>query len=318
MGLMEKEKDHSANNSLTSPAFRTGVLAIGNFDGVHKGHQAVIKTAIHYAHEHNSPAYALTFEPHPRQLLYPQNPPFRLTSPSTKIRLIKELGVDDTITLPFSPELAQASAEDFALRILKEQCQAKHIVAGFNFVFSRERSGNLQTLRSLLNPAGIEVTEVSPQVDDRGEIISSSSTRAALRKGDTEMARRMLGRYWSIRGLVQPGDRRGNALGFPTANIALGEYLRPLFGVYAVMARPILGETLIPGVINIGKRPTVGGANEMLELHLLEPQGELYGQEWEVELHHFIRPEQAFPSLEALKSQIAIDTQIAKKMLSAA
>jgi len=313
---MENSSGLTGNDRTGSNAAQGGVFALGNFDGVHRGHHAVIQAALAYAREQRLPAHVLTFEPHPRQILDPSADPFRLTPAPVKTRLLKALGIDDVITLDFTSALAALSAEDFVTRVLIGRYRVQHIVAGFDFVFGHRRGGNLHNLRSLSSPHGAGVIDVPAQRDEKGEIISSSRARAALRQGDVATARAILGRPWSIAGTVEPGDNRGNVLGFPTANIALGEYLRPLFGVYTAMARPIGKETSLPGVVNIGIRPTVGGGGERLELHLFQPYSDLYGQEWEVELHHFIRPEQVFPDLEALRDQIAKDIKTAKDMLS--
>jgi len=292
-----------------------GALALGNFDGVHRGHQAVIQTARDYARAHAMPARVLTLEPHPREVFQPQAAPFRLTPPPVKERLLRGLGVDDVITLTFTPELAALSAQRFVDEILVRDYGAQHIVAGSDFVFGHKRGGDMRFLRDALAPYGIGLAEVAPFCDAGGLAFSSSRTREALQQGDVAAARRILGRPWSIAGLVARGAQRGRGFGFPTANIPLDGYLRPKFGVYAVTARRVGEQVRHRGVANIGNRPTFDGVNEWLEAHLFDFDAELYGQEWEVELLHFLRPEQAFSGLEALREQIMRDVVGAKGLL---
>jgi len=316
MSFMEKELSSFKNLCSTQSDVQGGVFALGNFDGVHRGHQAVIQATLTQAQKHNALAYVLTLEPHPRQILTSKLSPFRLTPAPHKIGLLKSLGVHEVITLTFSPELRRVSAEDFVSRLLVEKYRARHVVAGYDFVFGYQRRGNLKLLQTLLSPHGIGITGVPPQYDEKGEIISSSRARTALQEGDPILAKQILGRPWSIRGVVTQGNKRGKILGFPTANIELDDYLRPLFGVYAVLAGPIGSTSHLPGVANVGTRPTVGGGRERLELHMFDDHGDLYGQEWEVELHHFIRAEQAFPDIKALQEQIAKDIERAKELLA--
>lgn len=296
-------------------ALQGGVLALGNFDGVHRGHQAVLKAALDYGRQHHLPVRVLTLEPHPRSLLTASNTPFRLTPASVKNRLLQHMGVDDVITLNFSAEFASQPAREFVEQVLVQHYRAAHIVAGAYFVFGHKRAGTMQHMREWLEPVGIGVTEVPPLRDERGEPISSSRIRTALHKADLALVRELLGRPWSITGIVVTGAKRGRVLGFPTANIELGDYVRPPFGVYAVKAHRVGDAKVWGGVANIGTRPTVGGVREMLEFHLFQNPGELYEQEWEVELHQFLRPEQVFASLEALKEQIQRDVVEAREKL---
>jgi riboflavin kinase/FMN adenylyltransferase len=307
------QDDYSRSGGLER---RGGVLVLGNFDGVHRGHQAVIAAAIGIARERNLSAYALTLEPHPRTLLSSPQTPFRLTPPSAKNRLLQELGIDAIITLNFSPELAGMPAREFVEQILMQHYRARHVVAGADFVFGHRRTGTMQDMSEWLEPHGIGVTAVPPFRDEAGDVISSSRLREAIHQGDLTTARSLLGRPWSITGIVGRGGERGRAMGFPTANMALGETMRPPFGVYAITARRVGGAARHAGVMNIGVRPTVDGVHEVLEFHLFNFQGDLYDQEWEVELHHFLRPERKFPDLEALQDQIMQDVIRAKEMLS--
>ena len=297
------------------PSLQGGVFALGNFDGVHRGHQAVIAAATGIARRLNVPARVLTLEPHPRSLLAAPQHPFRLTPASAKIRLLQDLGIDDVITLNFSPEFAAKTAHDFVEEILVRHYHVKHIVAGAYFVFGHKRAGTMKHMREWLEPNGVGVTEVPPLNDERGEPISSSRLRAAIQKADLKLVKELLGRSWSIAGIVTQGAGRGRVLGFPTANIELGEYLRPMFGVYAIKARRIGLQKAWEGVANTGVRPTIGGTRENLEFHLFEAPGELYDQEWEVELHKFMRPEKTFPNLEELQKQVLEDIKQAKGLL---
>jgi len=298
------------------PSSKGGVFALGNFDGVHRGHQAVVKIALEKARGLGAPAHVLTLEPHPRSVFKPHIPPFRLTPAPAKIRFLKALGIEDVIVLPFSRAFAEIPAKDFVQQILVEKFAARHAVAGFDFVFGHERLGNMQNLRAWLAPFNVGVTEVTPFRDAEGEIMSSSRTREALKEGDLKTAEHILGRPWSIAGKVKQGVQRGRQWSVPTANIELGEYLRPKFGVYAVNAGPIGGLLTHQGVANIGIRPTVDGKSELLEVHLFDFDRDIYGQEWEVELLDFIRPEQAFSDVNALRQQIMLDIEAAKARLA--
>jgi len=299
-----------------SAVLKGGVFALGNFDGVHRGHQAVVKTSVEKARGMGAPARVLTLEPHPRSVFKPNIPPFRLTPPAAKTRFLRAMGIEDVIVLPFTQEFSHLPAQDFVQKILIENYGAQHVVAGFDFVFGHLRGGNMQNLRNWLAPHGIGVTEVTPFRDARGEVMSSSRTREALQAGDLRTAEHILGRPWSIAGTIQHGAERGRSMSVPTANIFLGEYLRPKFGVYVVNAGPVNRPLKHQGVANIGSRPTVDGKTEMLEFHLFDFDGDIYGQEWEVELVDFIRPEQNFPDMEALRQQIMQDIETAKARLS--
>ncbi len=300
----------------TVSGLKGGVFALGNFDGVHRGHQAVIKTAVEKANGMGVPARVITLEPHPRSVFKPDMLPFRLTPGPAKVRLMCALGIEDVIVLPFTKEFSLLPAQNFVRDILMEEYGAQHIVAGFDFVFGHERSGTMQTLRNWLGPHGVGVTEVTPFRDEQGEVMSSSRTREALQAGDLRTAEHILGRPWSIAGVVEHGAQIGRGLSVPTANIALGEYLRPKFGVYAVNAGPVGGPLKHQAVANIGVRPTVDGKTEMLEFHMFDFEGDIYGQEWEVELIDFIRPERAFPDTDALRQQIMQDIETAKLRLT--
>ena len=293
---------------------RTAVLALGNFDGVHRGHQAVIRAAVDKAHAMNLSAHVLTFEPHPRALFQPNVAPFRLTPAADKERLLRALGIRHVIVQPFTKAFADLSADDFIDRVLREELDAQHVVAGFDFVFGKNRTGHMDLLRQKFGPLG--VTPVPHITDEAGKAYSSSRTREALRKGDLETAAHILGRPWSLSGVIRQGAQRGRTIGVPTANMGLGDYLRPKFGVYAITARQVGTEKLWRGVANIGARPTVDGQTETLEFHLFDFNADIYGETWDVALHFFIRPEQTFSGLDALRQQIEKDCVTAKDVLS--
>lgn len=299
------------------PLPKGGVVALGNFDGVHLGHRDVIQAAVFKARELGVSAYAMSFLPHPYAFFKKDRRPFRLTPHETKGRLLREAGADDMVSLAFGQEMAELSAEDFISRIILEGFEAKHVTVGFNFVFGTGRRGDRDLLRERLLPRGIGVTEVPPRRDSTGEIISSSRIRDALAKGHLSLANEMLGRPFMIEGVVIEGDRRGRLLGMPTANMDLGTYVRPLYGVYAVTARQAGTKTLYQGVANIGRRPTIGDNAELLETHLFDFDREIYGERWDVELRAFLRPEAKFADLDELKTQMQLDKDKAKQALNA-
>ncbi|HEX2115655.1 MAG TPA: bifunctional riboflavin kinase/FAD synthetase [Alphaproteobacteria bacterium] len=309
------------------PAASQGsIVAIGNFDGVHRGHQAVIGEAVRRAKAAGRASGVLTFEPHPRRFFKPDTPPFLLTRLRTKVRVLAAIGVDNLFVLRFNASLAGLSAETFIDRVLVDGLRAHQVVVGYDFVFGQGRRGNPELLRERLAARGI-ATMVMPPVaaphaepdgDSEGLIYSSTGVRDALRAGDPRAAARLLGRPFEIEGRVRRGDARGRLLGFPTANIWLGDYLRPALGVYAVQARIDNGsaQPLLTGVANLGLRPTFGGSEPRLEVHLFDFQGDLYGHRLRVELIEFLRPERKFDGIEPLKAQIAADVQAAKAALA--
>jgi riboflavin kinase/FMN adenylyltransferase len=308
------------------PASQGSVIAIGNFDGVHRGHQAVIGDAVRRARANSHPSAVLTFEPHPRRFFRPDTPPFLLTRLRTKARVLAALGVDNLFVLRFNAALAAFSAEDFIDRILVEGLRASQVVVGYDFVFGKARRGNPDLLRDRLAARGIAAMvmppvaapHAEPDGDSEGLIYSSTGVRDALRAGDPRAAARLLGRPFEIEGRVRRGDARGRLLGFPTANIWLGDYLRPALGVYAVKVRvdEVSAPANLTGVANLGLRPTFGGAEPRLEVHLFDFHGDLYGRRLAVELVDFLRPERKFEGIEALKAQIAADATAAKAALA--
>lgn len=300
--------------SQLAPAFRQAVVALGNFDGVHKGHQVVLSAAKRLVSQKQKPLGVVTFEPHPRSLFIPGEAPFRITPASVKRHLLADMGVDVLFEIPFTPDFAQLGAEAFIEEYLVRGFAISHAVAGHDFVFGHKRGGTISLLRETLALHGVGVEEVSPQLDEHGQIWSSTRIRAHIQKGEVRAAATLLGRSWEIEGTVIKGDARGRDLGFPTANIDPADTLRPLYGVYAVEV--LVAGQKYKGVANLGIRPTVDGRAEKLEIHLFDFSGDLYGQCLRVTFVDFIRAEQAFASLEALKNQIAKDCLVARSLLN--
>ncbi len=294
---------------------RGAVVAIGNFDGVHRGHQ----TLLGQARDAGTKLAVLSFEPHPRSYLQPDAPPFRLTSLRNKARYLAAFGVDILYVLQFDSGLSQFTAKQFVRDVLVDGLGAVRVVVGADFCFGRQRQGNAAFLRQQGADHGFQVSVVSPVVDGEGRIYSSSAIRKLLREGMPARAAVLLGHPWEIEGRVLTGDQRGRTIGFPTANVALGEYLHPAKGVYAVRAGVDAGESTVwrDGVANIGVRPTVDGTTLLLEVHLFDFAGDLYGRHLRVSLMDFIRPERTFSGLEALKAQIVVDCEQARALLAA-
>ncbi len=288
-------------------------MAIGNFDGVHLGHQAVIGRAVAAARARRAAALVLTFDPHPSRLFRPDAEPFALTTLDQRLRLFAGLGVDATMVLPFTPSLAALAPEAFVAEILAARLAPHLVVTGDDFTFGRGRSGSAALLAELGRAHGFAAEAVAP-VLDRGAPVSSTRIRNALRAGDPAEAARLLTRPFAIEGEVVHGDKRGRVIGAPTANMDLGPYLRPRFGVYAVRARLADGR-LADGVANLGIRPMFTPPRLLLETWLLDFEGDLYGQTLSVELIAFLREEMRFCDLEALKAQIARDAQAARAAL---
>ena len=305
------------------PTARRAVVAVGNFDGVHLGHRNVIATARARAHDIGRPSAVLSFEPHPRRFFKPEHPPFRLTTSRDRINALRALGVDHFYELAFTEELSRHRAGTFVRQVLVGLLNVCHVVVGWDFCFGKARGGNAQTLAELGEALGFGLTTVPAVAHEDGTVYSSTAIRRALRAGDIATARTLLGRDWEISGQVMTGDKRGRTIGFPTANVALGDHLHPKAGVYAVELAPDSGaadEPLIwyPGVANIGFRPSFGGDDAMgLEAHLFDFNQDLYGRSVRVRLRGFIRAEQKFASPDALKAQIARDSHIARQQLRA-
>ena len=293
---------------------RGGVIALGNFDGFHAGHQAVVGRAVHHAKDDGRPAIVATFDPHPVRFFKPDVPPFRLTTLDQRQELFAAAGADAMLVLPFDAALAGTTADDFITGLLLDRYGAAGVVTGSDFVFGKGRGGDVVTLAEHARTHGFFTEMVAP-VDDAEEVISSSRIREALQAGDCAAATRLLTRPFTVRGRVQHGDKNGRLLGFPTANIEMGQYLRPRYGIYAVTGRLPDGR-ILKGAANLGIRPTFDPPKELLEPHFFDFAEDLYGQEIDVAFHAFIRPEARFDDMDALMAQIAEDCDEAKRLLA--
>jgi len=294
--------------------FRGGIVALGNFDGFHKGHQAVVARAVHRARAESRPVLVATFDPHPVRFFKPGLPPFRLTTLDQRERLFAAAGADAMIVFRFNAELASVMAPDFVTDHLGSRIGAVGVVTGEDFTFGKGRGGDVELLMMLGRANQMSVDAVAPVVED-GEPISSSRVREALQAGDCDTAARLLTRHFAIEGLVEHGDKRGRTLGYPTANIGLANYLRPRFGVYAVRGRLPDGR-ILDGAANLGTRPTFDPPKELLEPYFFGFDGDLYGKCVEVELVAFLRDEARFDGIDALKAQMARDCDDARSRLA--
>jgi riboflavin kinase/FMN adenylyltransferase len=300
------------------PDLKGAVVALGNFDGVHKGHQAVIRTARRIADELGAPLAVMTFEPHPRNFFKPDQPPFRLTPFRVKARLIEALGADLAIMQHFDAAFANMTATEFVGSILVCGLAARHVVVGYDYVFGKGRQGTGALLQKLADEGNFGFTSVPPEIAPDGDVYSSTRVREFLVGGQPADAAKLLGHYWEVEGRVEHGDARGRTIGFPTANFALGEYQRPATGVYAVRAGVDHGGATVwhNGVANFGRRPTFDKTDEVLEVHLLDTSQDLYGKHLRVALVEFLRPELKFSGLAALKAQIEADAEQARVLLA--
>jgi len=292
---------------------RGGIVALGNFDGFHEGHQAVVARAVQRARAEGRPALVATFDPHPVRFFRPELPPFRLTTLDQRERLFAGAGADAMLVFRFDSELAGVTAEQFVADRLVARIGAAGVVTGEDFTFGKGRGGNVEVLKQLGEQQGLSVDAVAPVGD--GEPVSSSRIREALQAGDCETATRLLTRPFAIEGVVEHGDKRGREIGYPTANLSLGTYLRPRYGIYAVRGRLPDGRVL-EGAANLGVRPTFQPPRELLEPYFFGFDEDLYGHTIEVELISFIRPEQKFETLDELKAQMDEDCREAKRRLA--
>jgi len=293
---------------------RGSIVALGNFDGFHLGHQAVIGRAIQRGFHERKPVIVATFDPHPVRFFKPDVPPFRLTTLDQREALFAHAGADAMLVFEFGEELRSTSAEDFVTDLLSRRIGAAGVVTGDDFTFGKMRGGNAALLKSMGAEHGIIAETVAPVL--LGDVrISSGRIREALIAGDTATATRLMSRDFAIEGVVQDGDKRGRELGYPTANLTLGDYQRPRYGIYAVRATLEDGSEH-PGVASLGVRPTFDPPVELLETHLLDYDGDLYGQKIEVALHAFIREEKKFDDIDALVAHMREDEAAARKLLA--
>lgn len=301
-------------------ALRGAIVALGNFDGFHLGHQAVVGRAVQRGAHEQRPVIVATFDPHPVRHFRPEAAPFRLTTLDQRERMFAAAGADAMLVFQFDDTLASTTAEDFIADLLARRIGASGVVTGEDFTFGKARGGNPEMLREVGAAHGIVAETVAP-VMLGGEVVSSSRIREALQSGDPHGATQLLTRPFAIEGMVIDGDKRGRELGWPTANMELGTYLRPKYGIYAVRARLDAngpdGGSEHDGVASLGVRPMFDPPKELLETYLFDFSGDLYGRTVEIALHHYLRTEAKFDSLDALKTQMKADAARAKKLLSA-
>jgi riboflavin kinase/FMN adenylyltransferase len=295
---------------------RGGIVALGNFDGFHAGHQAVVGAARDWARKLGRPALVASFDPHPARLFQPDVPPFSLSTIEQRAAWLGQFGMDGAVVMPFNRALAALSAEEFVSEWLVTRMGVAGVVTGGDFTFGRGRSGSVTDLERLGLAHGF-AARVVDAVQDGGGTISSTRVRALLRDARPGMAAELLTRPFTIRGQVEHGAKLGRTLGFPTANMTLGDYVRPAYGVYAVQVVLPSGER-VDGVANLGIRPMIDPPVELLETWLMDWSGDLYGQTLDVQLVAYLRPEMKLNGLDALKAQIAADADAARRMLKGA
>jgi len=293
---------------------RGASVALGNFDGVHCGHRAILDAA----RAAGGRLGVVTFEPHPRSVLREAVRPFRLTSPAGKAQALADLGVELLVEIPFTRAFASLPPEQFVQRVLVDAVGARHAAIGYDFCFGAGRAGSPATMRALGERLGFGVTVVDEVCAADGTSLSSTAIRAHLREGRPRDAARLLCRWWEIDGIVATGHQRGRTIGFPTANLRLDDLLEPALGVYAVRCSIGEGETLTwhDAIANLGRRPTVDGETLLLETHVFDYEGDLYGRPMRVQLLDFIRPERKFDSFDLLRQQIARDCDTARSILA--
>lgn len=294
---------------------RRAVLAIGNFDGVHRGHQALLDTTQNLAKERSAPAGVMIFEPHPREIFHPEEPHFRLTQLDEKLRIFRRLNLDMVVVMPFDATLANLTADAFCQQVLVDALNVRHVVIGYDFFFGKGRSGSPETLQKLGARSGFRTTIMAPIAED-GEVFSSTAIRLKLAQGDVRGAAHALGRWWQVRGTVIDGAHRGTGLGFPTANIPLPKGTTLAHGIYAV--RVNVGGADLEGAAYLGTRPTFDDGQPVLEVFLFDFDGNLYGQNLTVTFIDFIRPDRKFDNPGALIDQMEADTTEARSRLAIA
>jgi riboflavin kinase/FMN adenylyltransferase len=290
------------------------IVALGNFDGFHLGHQAVVGRAVQRGFHERRPVIVATFEPHPVRFFKPDIPPFRLTTLDQREQLFAHAGADAMLVFEFNEKLRETSAEEFVSWLLAGKIGAAGVVTGDDFSFGKGRGGNVEALKTLGAHSGIVAEAVSPVLVD-GERVSSGRIREALIAGNIGTATHLLSRDFAIEGVVQKGDRRGRELGYPTANLQLGDYQRPKYGIYAVRVTLEDGSEH-PGVASLGIRPTFDPPQELLEAHLFDTDADLYGQKIEVALHAYIREEKRFEDMETLVAHMREDEAAARRLLA--
>jgi riboflavin kinase/FMN adenylyltransferase len=302
-------------------ASKGAVVALGNFDGVHLGHQALIGEARRLAQERGVQLGVVAFEPHPQEFFHPSSESFRLTPFRTKSRLIAELRADILYAITFDAEMADKSAGDFVQDVLVRGLGVNAIVVGEDFQFGKARSGDVTLLETMGRNSNFGVNIFKPVAASGHDKISSTQIRDALKQGQPDVAARLLGHYWSVEGRVEHGDKRGRTIGFPTTNMKLVDCLKPAFGIYAARAKVLEDDKIVSeheGVSSFGIRPMFEVDTPLLETYLFDFSGDLYGKHLAVELIAYLRPEVKLEGLDALKAQIAQDCEAARKALRSA
>ena len=294
-------------------SLRGAIIALGNFDGFHRGHQAVAGEALRWARAEGRPAIIATFDPHPVRHFAPDAAPFRLTTLDQRQELFAAAGADAMLVFHFDGALAGTTAQDFVQELLAQRLGAVGVVTGEDFTFGKGRGGNVAVLAELGAECGLAARAVGPVAED-GEVVSSSRIRDALKAGDCATAKHLLTRPFAIRGVVEHGAKLGRTIGYPTANLVLGSYLRPAYGIYAVTGL-LPGGRVLQGAANLGIRPSFDPPIELLEASFFDFDGDLYGQEIEVALHHYLRLEAKFDTLAELTAQMEQDCAQAREWL---
>lgn len=302
------------SGSAVPPHLRGAIVALGNFDGFHLGHQAVAGRAVEWAKAEGRPAIIATFDPHPVRHFFPNLPPFRLTTLDQRQRIFGEAGADAMLVFHFDDKLAATSAEAFVQSLIDDY-HAAGVVTGTDFTFGKGRGGNVGLLTQKGQSLGLRTEAVEPVLLD-GEIVSSSRIREALQTGDCATAAQLMTRPFAVEGMVQHGDKVGSDIGYPTANIDMGKYLRPAYGIYAIRGC-LPGGRIVDGVANLGIRPMFEPPKELLEPYFFDFSEDLYGQTVEIEFIQYLRPEAKFDSIEELTAQIARDCEHARQILAA-
>ena len=318
--MIQSVKSHRSNfeviDSINSfpEKFKHSVVAIGNFDGLHRGHLAVFDSALNTASKQDVPVIAVTFEPHPRTLFRPEHPVFRLSQPQAKADILRVLGFDGLLVIPFNHEFAEITAESFVRDILVDKLNIMHVVIGYDFHFGKNREGTPQYLKDQVIKNYFSVTIVEPFEDEQSEIVSSSRIREALSAGDIVFANYLLGYRWFVDAEVQHGEKRGRTLGFPTANLHLPEEYRLQLGIYAV--RVYLDGKRFDGVASYGRRPTFDNGAPILEVFIFDFSKEIYGETIRVAFCSYLRTELKFSDIDSLIAQMNQDVLEAKSALS--
>lgn len=291
---------------------RGGVFALGNFDGVHLGHKEIISKAISIGEKNNIPSGVLIFQPHPRKFFRPNDENFIISDIKTRSYLLENCGLDFLGILDFDKKMSNLTPYEFVDNVINNAIDVSHLIVGYNFKFGKDRSGDVQALTDICKKLKIDLSIID-KVEGDNYIFSSSSVRDCLRKADLKGAKKIIGDYWTVKGEVIKGDQRGRQIGFPTANISMEGWIEPLFGVYAVKVS--IDGLLYKGVANLGIRPTFGQSSPLLEVHLFDYSGDLYGNDIVISFIDFIREEKKFDGIEALKKQIEIDSTKAIELI---